>query len=252
MRKARPRRRMVVLHGGFHGRTYGALSATPAGGQAGAVRAAGPGLRRRRRRPRRRSRPRWRAHRRRAARADPGRVGHPRSLPTARCAPRARRATAPARRSSSTRSRPAWAHRHALGLRGRGRRARRDDRRQGLGGGLPIGALITGGGSRASSQPGDHGSTFAGGPVVAAAAHAALDVLDDPALLARVARAGRAAAGAPARAPRRPRRPRPRADGRRRRRRSRARRRPGHAAGAAAGRSTRPARRRSASCRRSS
>jgi acetylornithine/succinyldiaminopimelate/putrescine aminotransferase len=34
--------------------------------------------------------------------------------------------------------------------------------------------------------PGDHGSTFAGGPVAAAAAHAALDVLDDPALLDRV------------------------------------------------------------------
>ena len=38
--------------------------------------------------------------------------------------------------------------------------------------------------------PGDHGSTFAGGPVVCAAAHAALDVLDDPALLARVRELG--------------------------------------------------------------
>ena len=38
--------------------------------------------------------------------------------------------------------------------------------------------------------PGDHGSTFAGGPVVAAAANAALDVLDDPALLARVRELG--------------------------------------------------------------
>ena len=34
--------------------------------------------------------------------------------------------------------------------------------------------------------PGDHGSTFAGGPVVAAAALAVLDVVDDAALLARV------------------------------------------------------------------
>ena len=29
VRKARPRGEIVVLHGGFHGRTYGALSATP-------------------------------------------------------------------------------------------------------------------------------------------------------------------------------------------------------------------------------
>ena len=55
-----------------------------------------------------------------------------------------------------------------------------------LGGGLPIGALITGERLGEVLQPGDHGSTFAGGPVVAAAAHAALDVLEDPALHARV------------------------------------------------------------------
>src|ERR687886_974796 len=55
-----------------------------------------------------------------------------------------------------------------------------------LGGALPIGALITGERLREVLQPGDHGSTFAGGPVVAAAAHAALDVLEDPALHARV------------------------------------------------------------------
>jgi acetylornithine/N-succinyldiaminopimelate aminotransferase len=55
-----------------------------------------------------------------------------------------------------------------------------------LGGGLPIGALITGERLSEVLQPGDHGSTFAGGPVVAAAAHAALDVLEDPALHARV------------------------------------------------------------------
>jgi acetylornithine/N-succinyldiaminopimelate aminotransferase len=60
-----------------------------------------------------------------------------------------------------------------------------------LGGGLPIGALITGERLADVLAPGDHGSTFAGGPVVAAAAHAALDVLDDPALLARVRELGR-------------------------------------------------------------
>ena len=59
-----------------------------------------------------------------------------------------------------------------------------------LGGGLPIGALITGPRLADVLAPGDHGSTFAGGPVVASAAHAALDVLDDPALLARVRELG--------------------------------------------------------------
>jgi len=55
-----------------------------------------------------------------------------------------------------------------------------------LGGGLPIGALITGERLGDVLAPGDHGSTFAGGPLVAAAAHAALDVLEDPELHARV------------------------------------------------------------------
>jgi len=55
-----------------------------------------------------------------------------------------------------------------------------------LGGGLPIGALITGERLADTFAPGDHGSTFAGGPVVCAAALAALDVLLDDALLHRV------------------------------------------------------------------
>jgi acetylornithine/N-succinyldiaminopimelate aminotransferase len=59
-----------------------------------------------------------------------------------------------------------------------------------LGGGLPIGALITGERLADVLQPGDHGSTFAGGPVVAAAALAALEVTDDPALLAGVRELG--------------------------------------------------------------
>jgi acetylornithine/N-succinyldiaminopimelate aminotransferase len=59
-----------------------------------------------------------------------------------------------------------------------------------LGGGLPIGALVTGERLRGVLAPGDHGSTFAGGPVVAAAAHATLDVLEDPGLHARVTALG--------------------------------------------------------------
>jgi acetylornithine/N-succinyldiaminopimelate aminotransferase len=55
-----------------------------------------------------------------------------------------------------------------------------------LGGGLPIGALITGDRLADALRPGDHGSTFGGGPLVAAAALAALDVTEEPALLADV------------------------------------------------------------------
>jgi acetylornithine/N-succinyldiaminopimelate aminotransferase len=59
-----------------------------------------------------------------------------------------------------------------------------------LGGGLPIGALVTSPELAGVLEPGDHGSTFAGGPVVAAAALAALDVIDRPELLAEVVRLG--------------------------------------------------------------
>jgi acetylornithine/N-succinyldiaminopimelate aminotransferase len=59
-----------------------------------------------------------------------------------------------------------------------------------LGGGFPIGALVTGPRLADVLEPGDHGSTFAGGPVVAAAALAALDVIDHPGRLARVMELG--------------------------------------------------------------
>jgi acetylornithine/succinyldiaminopimelate/putrescine aminotransferase len=59
-----------------------------------------------------------------------------------------------------------------------------------LGGGLPIGALVTGPRLADVFQPGDHGSTFAGGPLAAAAANAAFDVLEDPELLARTLELG--------------------------------------------------------------
>ncbi len=65
-----------------------------------------------------------------------------------------------------------------------------------LGGGLPIGALITGERLADVFEPGDHGSTFAGGPVVAAAALAALELIDEPALLGQVQERGAALAEA--------------------------------------------------------
>jgi predicted acetylornithine/succinylornithine family transaminase len=59
-----------------------------------------------------------------------------------------------------------------------------------LGGGLPIGACIAGPAAAEVLEPGDHGSTFAAGPVASAAALAVLDIVDDPALLRRVRELG--------------------------------------------------------------
>jgi acetylornithine/N-succinyldiaminopimelate aminotransferase len=59
-----------------------------------------------------------------------------------------------------------------------------------LGGGLPIGALVTGERLADVLQPGDHGSTFAGGPVVAAAALTALELTDERQLLQAVRERG--------------------------------------------------------------
>ena len=61
---------------------------------------------------------------------------------------------------------------------------------KGLGGGLPIGALVCTPEVSDVLEPGDHGTTFGGNPLVSAAAHAVLDVLDDPDLLARVSELG--------------------------------------------------------------
>jgi predicted acetylornithine/succinylornithine family transaminase len=55
-----------------------------------------------------------------------------------------------------------------------------------LGGGLPIGALVTGPRLADVLQAGDHGSTFAGGPLVSRAALIALELCADPELLRSV------------------------------------------------------------------
>jgi acetylornithine/N-succinyldiaminopimelate aminotransferase len=59
-----------------------------------------------------------------------------------------------------------------------------------LGGGLPVGAVVTGGELGDVLRRGDHGSTFAGGPIAAAAALAALELIDDPQLMERVRNLG--------------------------------------------------------------
>jgi len=61
-----------------------------------------------------------------------------------------------------------------------------------LGGGLPIGACVAREELGEVLEAGDHGSTFAGGAVVAAAALAVLDGVDDPALLRQVRERGAA------------------------------------------------------------
>jgi acetylornithine/N-succinyldiaminopimelate aminotransferase len=58
-----------------------------------------------------------------------------------------------------------------------------------LGGGLPVGACISAPGLGDVLERGDHGSTFAGGPVQGAAALATLELIDE-ALLARVRELG--------------------------------------------------------------
>ena len=61
---------------------------------------------------------------------------------------------------------------------------------KGLGGGLPIGACITSERYADTFQPGDHGSTFAGGPVIASAANAVLEVITEDGFLDTVAAKG--------------------------------------------------------------
>lgn len=58
---------------------------------------------------------------------------------------------------------------------------------KGLGGGLPIGCMLARGEAAAAFQPGDHASTFGGGPFVASVANAVLDVVLSDGFLARVA-----------------------------------------------------------------
>ncbi|WP_253880879.1 acetylornithine transaminase [Actinomadura rupiterrae] len=62
---------------------------------------------------------------------------------------------------------------------------------KGLGGGLPVGAVVAFGAHGEIFAKGDHGSTFGGNPVAAAAALAVLDTLEADGLLANAALVGR-------------------------------------------------------------
>jgi len=190
VRKARPRGEIVVLHGGFHGRTYGALSATFQESKQAPFAPLVPGFVPVPRDPEALD----------AAVGDgtaavllepiQGETGvnvvSEELLATARaaCDRTGAALVFDEVQTGMGRTGTLWAY-EATGV--------VPDAitiAKALAGGLPAGALVTGERLADVLAPGDHGSTLAGGPVVAAAAHAALDVLDDPALLERVRELG--------------------------------------------------------------
>jgi acetylornithine/N-succinyldiaminopimelate aminotransferase len=190
VRKARPRGDVVVFHGAFHGRTYGALSATPQESKQAPFAPLVPGFRAIAVEPE----AVWDAvdERTAAVLMEPvlGESGvHPMPAEVLRAAREACDAKGAALvfdevQTGMGRTGSLWAHEptgvvpDAMTL------------AKGLGGGLPIGALVIGPRLAGVFAPGDHGSTFAGGPLACAAANAALDVIDDEALLARVRELG--------------------------------------------------------------
>ncbi len=61
---------------------------------------------------------------------------------------------------------------------------------KGLGGGLPLGAMIALGDAAELFQPGDHGSTFGGNPIATAAGLAVIETIEKKELLSRVSSVG--------------------------------------------------------------
>lgn len=57
---------------------------------------------------------------------------------------------------------------------------------KGLGGGLPLGAMIAIGSASSLFEPGSHGSTFGGSPIACASALASIKILEDENILGRV------------------------------------------------------------------
>jgi predicted acetylornithine/succinylornithine family transaminase len=187
-RKARPHGEVLVMHGAFHGRTYGALSATPQEAKQAPFAPLVPGFRA--------------LH----AEALAGAVGeetaavlvepvqgesgvHPLPVDVLRDLRAACDATGALLifdevQCGMGRTGTLFAYE------GIGVRPDAMTLAKGLGGGFPIGALVVGEQHAEVLAPGDHGTTFGGGPIASAAALAVLDVLDDAALLARVSELG--------------------------------------------------------------
>lgn len=61
---------------------------------------------------------------------------------------------------------------------------------KGLGGGIPIGAAVASDKVHETFEPGDHGTTFGGSPLAAAAALAAIKAIEDESMIANAARQG--------------------------------------------------------------
>jgi predicted acetylornithine/succinylornithine family transaminase len=190
VRKARPRGDVVVFHGAFHGRTYGALSATPQESKQAPFAPLVPGFR-----PIAPDPDALRAavdERTAAVLVEPvlGESGvHPMPAELLRAARDACDEAGAALvfdevQTGMGRTGTLFAYEQA------GVTPDAMTLAKGLGGGLPIGALVIGPRLADVFVPGDHGSTFAGGPLACAAGNAALDVLDDDALLARVRELG--------------------------------------------------------------
>jgi acetylornithine/N-succinyldiaminopimelate aminotransferase len=193
-RKARRGGDVVVVHGGFHGRTYGALSATPQEAKQAPFAPLVPGFRA--------VEPDARAlaaavdARTAAVMLEPiqGESGvHPLDEELLAAARRACDEHGAALifdeiQTGMGRTGTLWAYEQSGVVPDAMTVAKA------FGGGLPIGALVTGERLADVLEPGDHGSTFAGGPVACSAALAAFDVTDDPALLAGVRELGAALA----------------------------------------------------------
>ncbi|MDR0291066.1 MAG: acetylornithine/succinylornithine family transaminase [Treponema sp.] len=67
---------------------------------------------------------------------------------------------------------------------------------KGLAGGIPAGAVLAGEKTAGVFEPGDHGSTFGGNPIAAAAGLVVLETVNTPAFLAEIARKGEKIAAA--------------------------------------------------------
>jgi acetylornithine/N-succinyldiaminopimelate aminotransferase len=189
-RRARPQGEIVVLHGGFHGRTYGALSATPQESKQAPFAPLVPGFK--------------------AVPAEPDAITAAVTDTTAAvllepiqgesgihvvsddvlvaareaCDRNGAALIFDEVQTGMGRTGTLWAYEQTP--------VKPDalTSAKGLGGGFPIGALVTGPRLADTLRPGDHGSTFAGGPVACSAALAALEICSESSLLASVIRIG--------------------------------------------------------------
>jgi predicted acetylornithine/succinylornithine family transaminase len=186
VRRARPGGRIVVLEGGFHGRTYGALSATPQESKQAPFAPLVPGFVVVPKDPEALIRAVDESTAAVLLEPIQGETGiHPLSDELLEAAREACDRVGAALvfdeiQTGMGRTGTLWAYEQTPVVPDALTSAKA------LGGGLPVGALVTGPRLADVFEPGDHGSTFAGGPVTASAALAALELCGDRELLERV------------------------------------------------------------------